>query len=234
MRRLNIANQTIVVANGNITVNGHRVTINGRNVVHGQSDPGVQGNGNVVRQERKLPFFDRIDLASCLNLVVSFADGETSVVVEAEDNLQPILSTEVRGNTLYVDCMDSFSTERELRVHVRLSHALQYLRIGGSGDAVLDQVAQKYIEMLIQGSGDIRATGQVAELRATIQGSGNVNLRSLKANDATLLVQGSGDITATVVERVSAMVQGSGDILVLGNSTHRNVISQGSGCIEFE
>lgn len=104
----------------------------------------------------------------------------------------------------------------------------------GSGDVTLYGLKQQSIKLDVQGSGDIAASGQVADMRATVYGSGDIDLSKLRAITGNLFAMGSGDVTAHVTDAVSACVMGSGDIIVLGSPAQRSCQVSGSGDIRFK
>lgn len=107
------------------------------------------------------------------------------------------------------------------------------IKIKGSSDVTLHDVRQGELELAIIGSGDIKAFGNVGQVRIKITGSGDVDARGLLANRAELVVEGSGDIEAYVRTEVVARVAGSGDIVVHGNPARRDDCVTGSGSIRF-
>jgi hypothetical protein len=107
------------------------------------------------------------------------------------------------------------------------------IKIKGSDDVTLLDLQQDALDLEIQGSGDITASGQVARLHVQVAGSGDVDANELIADAADLSVAGSGDIEAFVRTDVRARVASSGDIVVRGNRVHRDDHVAGSGKIKF-
>ena len=107
------------------------------------------------------------------------------------------------------------------------------IKIKGSSNVTLLDLQQANLELEIEGSGDITASGQVAHLEAEVAGSGDVDASELIADSASLSVSGSGDIEAFIRSEVRARVAGSGDILVRGNPPRRDHRVAGAGTIKF-
>lgn len=107
------------------------------------------------------------------------------------------------------------------------------IKIKGSGNATLLDLLQSGLELEVQGSGDITASGTVSSLTADVTGSGDVDACDLVADRASLTVAGSGDIEAFVRSDVRARVAGSGNIVVRGNPPRRDPTIAGSGKIKF-
>jgi hypothetical protein len=59
----------------------------------------VVGSGNVRTEERPVQGFTRVELSGIGDLTVT-QSGSESLKVEADDNVVPLVTSEVRGNTL--------------------------------------------------------------------------------------------------------------------------------------
>lgn len=107
------------------------------------------------------------------------------------------------------------------------------IKIKGSGNVTLLDIQQSGLELEVQGSGDITASGSASSLTVDVTGSGDVDACDLVADRANLTVAGSGDIEAFVRSDVRARVAGSGNIVVRGNPPRRDPTVAGSGKIKF-
>lgn len=210
-------------------------------------DP-VGGDGNKVTQLREVPAFLRIELRGPIDARVTEGPA-TSVAVTIDQNLQPLVTTEVRGDTLVVDTGRSLRyrgagevavTVPELRglalegsgdARVQGAEATRdvTLSISGSGDVAWSGQAGKLV-VRIEGSGDVALRGAAAELDARVDGSGDVGGKGLRVKSARLTVNGSGDLNATLDGgELRAELNGSGDIVWYGQATVKEIQAHGSG-----
>lgn len=60
---------------------------------------GKRGSGNLITEEREVSDFDRVELASDGELMLT-QGGSESLIIEAEDNVMSYITSEVRGGTL--------------------------------------------------------------------------------------------------------------------------------------
>jgi hypothetical protein len=152
------------------------------------SGPTVVGSGIAQTESRQVGTFQnvRIDGSAKVNIKVG---GETSLNVTADDNVLPLIATEVRGDTLVITTKDHTSYNSKMGVTVAITTpALAGVEINGSGDVnVTDLKAQKF-SAIIRGSGDVRATGSADAINAEIKGSGDVKLGELRAKSGTVSV----------------------------------------------
>lgn len=107
------------------------------------------------------------------------------------------------------------------------------LTLNGSGSVDVSGIDQPCIELLLQGSGDIKAQGSVTRLISNVSGSGSVDCQNLVCANSELSVIGSGSIIAKPLFAISAIVSGSGSIDINSNPHHREEKIKGSGSIEY-
>lgn len=209
----------------------------------------LSGSGNVVVEERPIEgAFTKIILANNGDLTV-IQGPERAILVEAEDNLLPHLTTEITNGTL------TLATERGMilqeRERIRYTVTLPeverleiagsgdigseqivaeelVLEIGGSGDLLLESVAARRLEVMINGSGNISVGGDVQEQEIAINGSGDYDAAELVSENATVTIAGSGTVTVWAARALDASINGSGDLIYYGKPQVQQTIN-GSG-----
>ncbi len=175
----------------------------------------TKGSGNVISETRVVNFFDEIEMRGAFDLRLTQAD-EFSLVIEAEDNILPLIDTRVNSQDRLV-----IDTDGCIRTNER---------------TVLFVSAPNIEEIRIDGSGDVTAvtTLDFNSLRVDINGSGDVDIDSLFTNFAEVNIDGSGDVMVDYIDAVTinVEVQGSGDIDFSGFSNDFNVDIEGSGNVD--
>lgn len=116
---------------------------------------GERGSGNVVSEGRDVSGFDEIVVMVSGNVVVTVT-GTESLTIEAEDNILPLLTTEVRGGRLELGSNSSFSTTRGVTYTIT-AVALKGVEIDGSGDVAASGIDADSFEATINGSGNVTA-----------------------------------------------------------------------------
>lgn len=210
---------------------------------------GERGSGNVVTDTRDVSGFDQIDLAGQGRVEVVFGDTE-ELVIEAEDNLMPLLTSEVSGDTLVLGTTASIAPTEDI-VYAVTVVSLEAVEVSGSGEVLAPDINERTMTATVSGSGDvfltdmdvdelttsiggsgyIEVTGVARELDVTISGSGDLNAEALSADDANVSISGSGNVVVNVSDQLSADVSGSGSIEYLGNPTVDSDVS-GSGSVD--
>ena len=187
---------------------------------------GTRGDGKKVTAPRQLAPFTSVRLEGSLDASVKVG-GAQAVSVTIDQNLQPLVTTEVRDGTLVVKTRE-ISWEGKGIIEITVP-ALRGLTIEGSADVSIDG-GQGDLALKVEGSGDLRWRGQAARLDAAIAGSGDMKLEGA-AEQANLSVAGSGDVKAggLTAKGAAVSVAGSGDVEVTLDGGPLSVSIAGSG-----
>lgn len=214
---------------GSISSSGDVTIVNGRVVSGGVNGDATIGSGPKVRQEREVAeAFDSIVLGGSIDVQVDANEAQSRVAVEAQENLQSHIETRIADRTLYIESKGSFSTDQNPTVIVDMG-SLEKITLRGSGDALITDLEGENFSALLQGSGDIRAKGQIKNLDVAIQGSGDFRATGLIADQARVNIMGSGDASLGPSSELNASVMGSGDVRYSGSpKVLRSVMGSGS------
>ncbi|MEP7358656.1 MAG: head GIN domain-containing protein [Anaerolineales bacterium] len=219
--------------------------------------PGVKvitGSGNVTSQDRPVSGFTGVALDGSGEVVITQGATE-GLTIEAEDNLLPLITSEVKDGVLRLDFSradwrDIVKPTKPIRflVAVKDLSALDLagsgsLRAGslqspnmkitlsGSGDVTLDDLQGQALNATLNGSGNVTAGGQIQKLDLLLSGSGQVMAGNLESQAASVSVSGSGDVTIWVREQLDVAISGSGTVNYFGTPTIGQRDITGSGDI---
>ena len=231
-----------------LPVPAHAVTIN---LSNGGGDM-VTGSGKEVGVPRQVGGFTALRLDSSVD-VQAHQGATPSVTVHADDNIEPLIETNVDGDTLVVRMRKgtSFRTHHKVVVDVVFT-TLTAVQQRGSGDLHIDKISVPKFESSISGSGDLQIenaqvgaftlsiagsgdvviAGTADEARFGIAGSGDINARNFAARKVNVSVSGSGDAHVNATEALEARVAGSGDVTYSGHPRDVSRHVSGSGSIE--
>ncbi len=187
---------------------------------------GVRGSGNVVTETREVSGFNSIAVLGSGDVVVT-VDGTESLIVEGEDNILPLLETEVRDGRLELGPRDPISPTEPITYTIS-AMALEGVVITGSGDVTASGIEADSFEVTITGSGHVEPSGTTGDLSVQISGSGEYAGAALEARIGEVTVSGSGDAVVSASDALDVTISGSGNVQYLGSPTLETNIS-GSG-----
>ena len=203
----------------------------GWQTVQRNGQPMITGSGRIVTQQRPVGNFSRIELRGSTDIEVRLG-AAPSLSVRADDNIVQMITTRVESGTLIVDTRGSFRTRNSPRAFVIVPN-IDYLGSRGSGNADIAGIANRRIELQLQGSGNIKAIGRTEEVKVALRGSGNIDARALRAGTADVSLTGSGNVYVLATGALNGRAVGSGNIYVEGQPGVRNIRESGSGNVIF-
>jgi hypothetical protein len=212
----------------------------------------VRGSGKVVQEEGEVSGIQRVHLSTMGDLTVSMGDQEM-LVIEAEDNILPYLTSTVRMGTLELGTEPnvSLSTTKPVRyslivkeldgLSVSSSGGIQTSAINSgrfkinsssSGDIYIASLTANQLDVSISSSGNVTiAGGEVAGQTINVSSSGNYTAPDLMSQKASVNLSSSGEATLRADETITGSLSSSGDLNYYGNPTV-NVNTSSSGRVK--
>lgn len=188
---------------------------------------GVEGSGNRASEVREISGFSQVELKGSPDVRITVGTGPL-VTVHGDDNILPIITTEVHGDKLVISSSKGYSTRIGIDIEIEVP-SLEGVALIGSGDIDVDGLNADAFAVVLKGSGDVVASGSVDTVSADLKGSGDIDLSDLQARTARAALYGSGDILVHATESLDARVAGSGDIEYAGDPASMTTDVQGSG-----
>lgn len=199
-------------------------------VVYGGGNAAIQkGSGIHGLAKRPAESFNRIKVIGAMAVHYQRAD-DVNVTVSGDQNLLPLIATEVRQGQLTITATGSYQPLLPLVVTVSSPH-LSQLNQEGSGEVLLERLSENALQLHTNGSGNVQITGHATQFKVNLQGSGNINAQGLLAEHADVALLGSGGINLNVSQKLNVNLIGSGDINYLGHPTIQQHIV-GSGKVQ--
>ena len=213
------------------------------------------GSGHLATQARNVSGFHAVALESDADVIVT-QGGTEGLTVEAEDNILPLIRTEVDSKgVLHLGYKPNESVTTTKKTTFKLSAKLLddlvlagsgNIRAGsltmpgggkfsvalpGSGNVSVSKLSAGSVRASVEGSGDIQLAGEANEQAVSIDGSGKYLAGNLKTRTATVEVDGSGDTKVSARDNLKIEINGSGSVGYYGNPRVKKSIN-GSGDIK--
>ena len=210
-----------------------------------------EGSGVVRMESRSVAAFTAIVIEGSGNVTLSQGNAQ-SVSVETDDNLLPLVKTDVRAGVLYLGLKEGVRPMHLSQLEFRISvpkltavkisgsgnlHATGLIRaealtleISGSG-GIYSELDVGRLGVTISGSGGMTAEGKAAEISVVISGSGSVQAHDLVSGTAVVSVNGSGEAVINARRAISINVSGSGRV-AYGGGAEATITKSGSGVIQ--
>jgi hypothetical protein len=188
----------------------------------------VGGSGQVASETRQVSGFTGIDLSGVGEVFIEQGQSE-SLTIEADDNVLPVLTSEVEDSVLRLDQKPrtTVRTRNPIRYRVTLKD-LTSLELSGSGSVSAENLRINALRVDIDGSGTIDLAGSADEQRIEVSGSGQYDAAELSSRSVEVDISGSGKATVAVTEQLRVDISGSGTVTYSGDPQIDQSVS-GSG-----
>jgi hypothetical protein len=188
----------------------------------------VNGSGRMASESRPVSQFEAVELTGSGEVTISL--GETaSLLIEADDNVLPTLTTEVDDSTLRlgVKPRTMVQTRNPIRYWVTVPD-LTEISTSGSGSVTAPALRTSKLRVHISGSGPVTVRGSTDEQDIRLSGSGRFDGAGLQSRKANVEVSGSGEAIVAVSTELEVEISGSGTVTYSGDPRVEQSLS-GSG-----
>ena len=139
----------------------------------------TKGSGQVTTETRQVAGFTKVELSGTGELTIEKTATE-SLTISAEDNMLPLLTSEVSGDTLVLGTKPNAEIVPSKPITYSLTvKDLTGLSVSGSGSVRASDLATTSLSTKISGSGTITPSGTVNDQDLDISGSGGLSSRAI-------------------------------------------------------
>jgi hypothetical protein len=194
----------------------------------------VVGSGKTVTEEREISGVEGVALSFVGDLQITQGDEE-KLVITADDNVLPLITTEVNNGILTIGGRSTVGMQVMSPLRYDLTvRDLNSVRLSGAGNAEMDGLETGDLKVEISGAGNLAIRDLKAErVDATLSGLGNVELGG-EAQRQAVRLSGAGSYSGGDLQTGSAKIELSG----LGGATvwateSLDVRISGAGNVEY-
>ena len=192
----------------------------------------VRGSGILRTETRDLPTFETITCEGSYEVQIE-CQAKQALTIDADENLLPLIKTEVKNNALRIYTEGNLQPSKEIKIIASVENLSEFT-IHGSAHGDVSNVNNNVLAVEVNGSSKLHFNGKTTQLKITISGSSNIDATSLVAEDAKVRINGSGDIHVWAVNSVDGKIHGSGNVKYSGNPINVTQEINGSGTISKE
>jgi hypothetical protein len=172
--------------------------------------PRIKASGVVKSETRAVSGFTAIDLSAMGEMVVE-QTGSESLTIEADDNVLPLISSEVKDGTLVIKFKDNTPIDNPTRLRLTVTvEELTSVVFSGAGTMILNQLRGNSLSITLSGAGSIQVSGEVTDQKVNVSGAGKYEGGGLSSKTAAVTVRGVGTVEYIGNPRVNKNVSGIG------------------------
>lgn len=190
---------------------------------------GIKGSGARKSEKRELQPFKAIDTTGAYQIEVT-CQKPASFEIEADDNILPLIKTEVRDGVLYVSNQESYNSARAVALRINLPE-LTSVSSRGAGDIKVNDANNDDLKIESTGAASIKANGKVKTATFSSTGAGDVDATRLQTEKARVTVTGAASVNVYATEQLDVTVSGAGSVNYSGNPKVVNKSVSGFGSV---
>jgi hypothetical protein len=183
----------------------------------------LKGNRIVTTENRGNFDFEKIEIGDGIDVLISQGD-ETSVSVEADENLMDAIITEVNNNTLTIKLSEEIRSKKELKVLVTANSLLNQITIKDKSDITSNSTLfLDSFTLNAEGDSKVSLNLDVIHFYLNNNESANVNL-SVKGEEVYLKANKTGKGKVNIsADKVELITQGSSSLELTGECKSLNI-----------
>ncbi len=197
---------------------------------------GTNGNGNVIKDNRKISNdFIKIKASGGLDVYLTNAH-ELGLTIEADENLHELIKTEVSEGTLYISTTKNIRHAKAKKVWLSIDHINEIIATSGvnlvskdiiktdkiklvasSGADVDLQLEANEVDCSTSSGADINLKGNAQHFKGNSSSGSDIDAYNFTVEDCELNANSGADIKIHVTKTIYSKSSSGGDIHVKGN-----------------
>ena len=189
----------------------------------------LRGSGVRQKQKRDVGSFTSIATDGAFNIEV-VCQKTQSVEVEGDDNILPLITTEVSNNVLHINNDRSFTVNDPIKVTISVPN-LDGISTNGAGKVDVAGLKNDKFEIDANGATTIRVTGETKLIDIDTNGAGKIDAHKLRAARGVVDAKGVARVDVNVSEQLDVTVSGPSHVKYEGDPVVNKTV-HGPGSVE--
>lgn len=181
-------------------------------------EPTIQDSDQVTHETRPVSGFTGVDFQAAGDMSITMGEVD-SVVIVADDNILPLLKTEIIDSQLIISAPANVHISEKGPIHFWITmKKLVDASMSGTGDMHIDGLDADLVRFDLSGTGTITANGKARTLIASLPGMGFILCIGLEADTVIAHHSGTGEIIVRAEHSLEADITSVGAIKYYGHS----------------
>lgn len=186
---------------------------------------GTSGSGNVANEKRELTDFQGINVGGVFQVEVT-AQKDFSVEIEADDNILPLIKTEVKNGVLELSAEKRISTKNPIIVRISAPN-IENLEVSGASKVSLANLNNENLQIEANGASKVTAQGKTANIILDVSGASKIDAENLQSENASVDASGASTVRVHATNELKTDACGASSIIYSGSP--KNITKKNSG-----
>jgi hypothetical protein len=189
----------------------------------------VPGSGKIQKQTRDVGSFNSISTEGAYDIEIVAQKGQ-SLEIEGDDNVLPLIATDVSNNVLHIKSLRSYSVSRPIMIRISLPD-LAGISASGAGNIEVSGLKNEKFEIDANGAPTMRVAGETKALNIDSNGAGSIDTHKLRAERVVVDSKGVSKVEVYAAQQLDATVSGPSHVVYEGNPVVNKTVN-GPGSVE--
>jgi len=189
----------------------------------------VSGSGNRERQKRNVASFNSIYYNGAFDVDIA-CQQPASLEIEGDDNILPMVSTEVSNNVLHIKNLRNYSASEPIKLKISVPN-LEGIAVNGAGKIEVFGMKNEKFEIDANGAPTIRVSGETKLVDIDANGAGKIDTHKLRASKAIVDTKGVSKVEVYAADQLDVTVSGPSHVTYQGDPVVNKTIN-GPGSVE--
>lgn len=189
----------------------------------------VKGSGKRELQKRDIAPFTSISTEGAFNIQI-VCQKDLSLEVEGDDNVLPLVRTEVSGNVLRLSNTSGYSVDEPITFKISVPN-IEGVSVNGAGKIEISGVKNERLEIDANGAPAINVSGSTQVIDIDTNGAAKIDTHNLRAARATVDSKGVSRVDLGLSDQLDVTVSGPSHVTYRGDPVVNKTI-HGPGKVE--
>ncbi len=211
---------------------------------------GIEGSGNVIKENREVPAFHGIEAGSAFHINVVKGDKQ-SLVIETDDNIQEYIKVKVDDGVLEIETKGNIRNPEKLNAYITMPEIDELDLSGACNLESNDRFESEKMDIDLSGASRVNLKIRVGKLNLEQSGASKSNLsgyannleidasgashsylEDLEVNNAEIDLSGASKVNVKVMEYLNGKCSGASHINYGGGVKKVDVSTSGASSVE--
>jgi hypothetical protein len=190
---------------------------------------GVTGSGKRAMQKRDVASFTSISTQGAFDIQV-VCQKPVSLEIEGDDNILPLVTTEVNNNVLYIKGTQNYSVREPISVRISVPN-LDGITLSGAGKTDISGIKNDKFEIDSSGAPTIKVSGATKVVDIDTSGAAKIDTSRLQASRAVVDSKGVSRVDLSAADQLDVTISGPSRVTYKGDPVVTKTV-HGPGSVE--
>jgi hypothetical protein len=180
-------------------------------------------------QKRDVTSFASISTQGAFDIQV-VCQKPVSLEIEGDDNILPLITTEVNNNVLYIKGTQNYSVREPINVRISVPN-LDGITVSGAGKTDISGIKNDKFEIDSSGAPTIKVSGATKVVDIDTSGAAKIDTSRLQASRAVVDSKGVSRVDLSAADQLDVTISGPSRVTYKGDPVVNKTV-HGPGSVE--